>query len=319
MTDTPIRIGISACLLGEKVRYDGGHAHARHVTSLLSDMVEFHPVCPEVGCGMPIPREAVRLVGTPESCRLKGRESGTDWTDRMTDWARGALDQLADARLCGFIFKAKSPSSGMTRIKVYPEGGGQVPSHAGVGLFARLFMERFPLLPVEDEGRLHDIGLRANFIERVFVQHRWNGVIEGGRRMKDLIDFHTRHKMLIRAHDVPTYRAMGALVAGGKGMPGDELFDRYAEMLNQAMAHKPTPRKNADVLMHIMGHFKAMLTADEKQECLEIIDNYKRELIPLIVPVTLMNHYVRKYRAHYLRDQFYLAPHPLELKLRNHA
>jgi uncharacterized protein YbgA (DUF1722 family) len=207
----------------------------------------------------------------------------------------------------------------MTRIKVYPEGGGQVPSHAGVGLFARLFMERFPLLPVEDEGRLHDIGLRANFIERVFVQHRWNGVIEGGRRMKDLIDFHTRHKMLIRAHDVPTYRAMGALVAGGKGMPGDELFDRYAEMLNQAMAHKPTPRKNADVLMHIMGHFKAMLTADEKQECLEIIDNYKRELIPLIVPVTLMNHYVRKYRAHYLRDQFYLAPHPLELKLRNHA
>ncbi|ADU62215.1 MAG: DUF523 and DUF1722 domain-containing protein [Pseudodesulfovibrio sp.] len=317
--DNPIRIGISTCLLGEKVRYDGGHAHAHHVTALLADRVEFHPVCPEVGCGMGIPREPVRLVGTPESCRLVGRESGADWTGRMTAWAQNALDELADAGLCGFIFKAKSPSSGMTRIKVYPENGGQSVSHAGVGLFARLFMERFPLLPVEDEGRLHDIGLRANFLERVFVQHRWNSVFMAEKTMKGLINFHTSHKMLLRSHDIPTYRKMGSLVAGGKTMPRDELFDHYGRLLAQAMAHKPTARKNADVLMHAMGYFKAMLTADEKQECLEIIENYKKEMIPLIVPITLMNHYVRKYGVHYLKDQCYLAPHPLELKLRNHA
>jgi uncharacterized protein YbgA (DUF1722 family)/uncharacterized protein YbbK (DUF523 family) len=316
---TPIRIGISACLLGEKVRYDGGHAHARHVTGLLSDLVEFHPVCPEVGCGMPVPREAVRLVGTPESHRLVGRDSGTDWTDTMTAWAKGALEELAKANLCGFIFKAKSPSSGMTRIKIYPESGGQAISHAGVGLFARLLMERFPLLPVEDEGRLHDIGLRAHFIERVFVQHRWNDVLSGGKTMKDLIDFHTSHKMLLRSHDVTVYRRMGALVAAGKGMSRDDLFSRYEQMLAEAMAHKSTIRKNCDVLMHVMGYFKNDLSSDEKSECLEIIENYKKELIPLIVPVTLMNHYARKYDAQYLKDQLYLAPHPLELKLRNHA
>ncbi|MFH1915388.1 MAG: DUF523 and DUF1722 domain-containing protein [Pseudomonadota bacterium] len=317
--DQPVRLGISACLLGEKIRYDGGHAHARHVTSLLADRVDFHPVCPEVGCGMPVPRETVRLVGTPESCRLLGRESGTDWTDRMTAWAHETLDKLTEANLCGFIFKAKSPSSGMARVKVYPDGGGQPVSHAGTGLFARLLMERFPLLPVEDEGRLHDIGLRANFLERVFVQHRWNTVLRGGRRMKDLIDFHTRHKMLLRSHDIPTYRQMGSLVAEGRTMPGDELFALYGRLLARAMARKPTPRKHADVLMHALGHFKTMLTADEKRECIEIIDNYRKELIPLIVPVTLMNHYVRKYDARYLKDQIYLAPHPLELKLRNHA
>jgi uncharacterized protein YbgA (DUF1722 family)/uncharacterized protein YbbK (DUF523 family) len=314
-----IRIGISACLLGEKVRYDGGHAHAKHVTGLLAGLMDLHPICPEVGCGMGIPREPVRLVGTPESYRLVGRETGRDWTAAMTAWSRKVLDQLAGTRLCGFIFKAKSPSSGMTRIKVYPRSGGQAISHAGVGLFARLFMERFPLLPVEDEGRLHDVELRTNFFESVFVRHRWNAILDSGRSMKDLIDFHTSHKMLIRSHDVQLYREMGALVAAGKHMVRDDLFGQYEQKLAAAMARKATVRKHHDVLMHIMGYFKKMLTLDEKSECLEILTNYKKGLIPLIVPVTLMNHYVRKYGVTYLREQHYLSPHPLELKLRNHA
>jgi len=314
-----IRIGISACLLGENVRYDGQSALAKHLTGTLADYLDFHPVCPEVGCGMPVPREAVRLVGTPENPRLVGRQSGKDWTDTMRKWAEGTLEKLAEERLCGFIFKAKSPSSGMERIKIYPEDGGQPVSYAGVGLFAGMFMDRFPLMPVEDDGRMHDIGLRSNFIERIFVEHRWNKLLDEGKTMKGLIDFHSRHKMLIRSHDVTGYRELGKLVADGKNLGMEALFDQYHTRLAKALSLKPTIKKNVDVLMHILGYFKKMLTSDEKQECLEIIENYRNNLVPLIVPVTLMNHYVRKYDVEYLKDQYYLNPHPLELKLRNHA
>lgn len=314
-----IKIGISACLLGEKVRYDGLHARARHLEGPFADCFEFHPVCPEVGCGMGVPREPVRLVGTLEKHKLVGRETGTDWTATMRSWAESILPELEKARLCGFIFKAKSPSSGMSRIKIYPESGGQPTSYAGVGLFAQFFMDRFPLLPVEDDGRLHDITLRGNFIERVFVQHRWNRMTDTGRDMNHLIDFHTRHKMLIRSHDVVGYRELGKLVAEGKGLDIENLFDSYHRRLSEALMRIPTIKKNVDVLMHILGYFKKVLTGDEKKECLEIIENYRNNLVPLIVPITIMNHYVRKYDVAYLRDQYYLNPHPLDLKLRNHA
>lgn len=314
-----IRIGISACLLGENVRYDGQHARARHLTGTLAEYLEFHPYCPEVGCGMGIPREPVRLVGTMEDHRLVGRESGKDWTGAMRDWAESVFPEMEQKKLCGFIFKSKSPSSGMARVKIFPESGGQPVTYAGVGLFAGMLMQRFPNLPVEDEGRLHDIGLRSNFIERIFVEHRWHAMLDQGATMKGLIEFHTRHKMLIRSHDVVGYRELGKLVAAGKTMGMDELLPRYHDTLSTAMKRNPTIKKNVDVLMHIMGYFKKFISADEKQECLETIENYRNSLIPLIVPVTLMNHYVRKYDVTYLRDQYYLNPHPLELKLRNHA
>jgi len=314
-----IKIGISTCLLGQNVRYDGLHARARHLLGPMADYFDYHPFCPEVGCGMGVPREPVRLVGTLEKPRLVGRESGRDWTDTMRDWAETVLPEIEKARLCGFIFKAKSPSSGMSRIKIYPEEGGQPVSYAGVGLFAGMLMKRYPLLPVEDDGRLHDVVLRGNFIERVFVEHRWNRMIGKGLKMKHLIEFHTRHKMLIRSHDVVGYRELGKIVADGKNLPPASLFDAYHARLAKALALKPTVRKNVDVLMHILGYFKKNLTRDEKQECLEIIEDYRNKLVPLIVPVTLMNHYVRKYDSAYLRDQYYLNPHPMELKLRNHA
>ncbi len=318
MTD-PIKIGISACLLGEKVRYDGQGALARHLTGTFAGYFDFYPICPEVGCGMGVPREAVRLVGTVDAPRLVGRQTGQDWTDAMRAWAETVWPEMEKQRLCGFIFKAKSPTSGFQRIKVYPESGGQPVSYAGVGLFAGMVMDRFPLLPVEDDGRLHDVGLRANFIERVFVEHRWNRMLDQGPSAKHLIDFHTRHKMLIRSHDVVGYRELGKIVAeGGKGDMADR-FTRYHARLHQALALKPTIKKNVDVLMHAMGYFKKILSHDEKQECIEIIENYRNNLIPLIVPVTLLNHYVRKYGIDYLRDQYYLNPHPLDLKLRNHA
>ncbi|QGY40580.1 DUF1722 domain-containing protein [Pseudodesulfovibrio cashew] len=314
-----IKIGISACLIGQKVRYDGQHAKAPHLTGVLADHLEFHPVCPEVACGMGVPREAVRLVGTKDNSRLVGRSTGTDWTDAMREWASSFLPELEEQRLCGFIFKAKSPSSGMGHVKIFPENGGQPVSYAGTGLFAAMVMERFPLLPVEDDGRLHDVGLRANFIERIFVEHRWNRLLDQGRTMKGLINFHTRHKLLIRSHDVVGYRELGKLVGAGGQADTDELFENYHQRLAKTLSLKPTVKKNVDVLMHILGYFKKVLTRDEKQECLDLLENYRNELVPLIVPVTLLNHYVRKYGEDYLRDQYYLNPHPLELKLRNHA
>jgi uncharacterized protein YbgA (DUF1722 family)/uncharacterized protein YbbK (DUF523 family) len=310
------RIGISSCLLGENVRYDGGHKLDRYLTNILGQFVEFVPVCPEVECGMPVPREAMRLVGDPEDPRLVTQKTGVDKTGQMMDWALEKLDELEKQNLSGFIFKAKSPSSGMARVKVYTEDGGV--KHNGVGLFARAFMQRFPLMPVEDDGRLNDAVLRENFIENIFAYGRFRQARESGKPA-DLVDYHTRHKLLVLAHDPERYREMGRLVAGAGDLTGNELFDEYAALMHSAMGKRATPKKHVNVLMHAMGHFKNDLSPDEKQELLEVIDSYKQGLVPLIVPVTLLNHYVRKYDKKYLADQFYLHPHPLELKLRNHV
>ena len=227
------------------------------------------------------------------------------------------MKELEKENLCGFIFKSDSPSSGLERVKVYDPNG--IPVKKGVGLFARVFIDHFPLLPVEDEGRLHDPLLRENFIESIFVWKRWREMSEQNRSKGGLVDFHSRHKLLIMAHSPKQYQVLGQWVAQGKGVSLDDLLLQYQEMLSSALRQKPTNKKNANVLQHILGYFKKDLTPDEKQEALEVIENYARGLVPLIVPVTLMNHYVRKYQQPYLRDQYYLNPHPLELQLRNHA
>ncbi len=313
----PIRIGISACLLGEKVRYDGGHKHDRLITDSLGRFLEFVPVCPEVECGLPIPREAMHLVGEPEGPHLVTIKTKIDHTERMQSWAAKKVRELERAGLHGFIFKSKSPSSGMERVKVY--GDGQTVKHNGIGMFARAFMEHFPLLPVEEDGRLHDNVLRENFIESIFVYHRWRALRTGQPKLGSLVDFHTDHKLQLMAHSVKHYRELGKLVAGGKELAVDDLMDRYEKLLLEAMHLKATVKKNVNVLQHMAGYFKKHLDRDEKQELQEIIDQYRKELVPLIVPITLINHYVRKYRSKYLVRQHYLNPHPLELKLRNHA
>ncbi len=312
-----IRLGISSCLLGENVRYDGGHRHDRFLTDTLGQYVEYIPVCPEVGCGLPVPREAMRLEGDPDSPRLMTIRTRQDMTDRMQAWSGKRVKELEKDGLCGFIFKSDSPSSGMERVKVYNENG--IPVKKGVGMFARTFMKHFPFLPAEDDGRLNDPILRENFIQRIFVFKKWREMMMGKQGRGRLVDFHARHKLLILSHSPVHYRLMGRLVAKADELPIKELYGRYQSILMEALLVKATPKKNANVLMHMMGYFKKELTSEEKQELLDLINNYREGRFPLIVPVTLIRHYVRKYDQPYLKEQVYLNPHPLELQLLNHV
>ena len=312
-----IRLGISTCLLGENVRYDGGHKLDRFLTETLGQYVEYVPVCPEVECGLGTPREALRLVGNPEAPRLVTTHTKQDLTDRMTQWAQKRVDELEKEGLYGFIFKSDSPSSGMERVKVYSEQG--MPVKKGIGMFARVFMGHFPLLPVEEEGRLHDPVLRENFIERIFTLKRWRETLAQKESRGSLVDFHTRHKLLVLSHSPRHYQIMGKWVAQDKTIPLKELYQQYQILLMEALLFKTTPKKNSNVLQHMMGYFKEQLSSDEKQELLEVIDSYRQEYIPLVVPVTLIGHYVRKYDQPYLKEQVYLNPHPMELQLRNHV
>jgi uncharacterized protein YbgA (DUF1722 family) len=270
-----------------------------------------------VECGLGIPREPLRLVGDPDSPRLATSRTGQDLTERMARWAQKRVAQLEKADLSGFILKSGSPSSGMERVRVYQEG--KMPIKRGVGIFARIFMEHFPLLPVEEERRLHDPKLRENFIERAFTLKRWRETLAQKASRANLVDFHTRHKLLILSHSPQHHQQMEKLVAGAKDAPLNELYPRYQALLMESLRLKATPRKNANVLMHIMGCFKQHLSADEKQELLHHIDSYRRDSFPLLVPLTLLNHYVRKYNQPHLKQQVYLNPHPIELQLRNHA
>lgn len=312
-----IKLGISTCLLGENVRYDGGHKLDRFLTDTLGQYVEYVPVCPEVECGLGVPRESMHLEGDSDSPRLVTIRTQQDITDRLVKWAQKRVIDMEREDLCGFIFKSGSPSSGMERVKVYNEKG--MPVKKGVGIFARIFIEHFPLLPVEDEGRLHDPKLRDNFIERIFALKRWREVLERKESRGNVVDFHTWHKFLILSHSPKYYQTMGKLVAKAKDLPLKELYQEYQTLLMESLYLKTSAKKNTNVLQHMMGYFKEQLSSDEKQELLDVIDHYKKEYIPLIVPITLFHHYVRKYDQPYLKGQVYLNPHPLELQLRNHV
>jgi len=317
MEEEKIRIGISTCLLGESVRYDGGHRRNRLITDTIGQFVEFVPVCPELECGLGVPRESMHLVGDPESPRLITTRTGIDHTEKMKTWASNRLRELEKEELCGFIFKSKSPSSGMERVRVYNEKG--MPEKKGVGIFARAFMDHFPLLPVEEDGRLHDVKLRENFIERIFALKRWRDLLGQQQTRSRLVAFHTQHKLLILSHSQKHARILGKVVADAKKIPPGKLYSQYQTLFMEALNLKTTTKKNVNVLQHMMGYFKKQLSADEKQELLEVIDEYRHGFTPLIVPITLMKHYVRKYSQPYLRQQLYLNPHPVELKLRNHV
>lgn len=312
-----IKIGISSCLLGEKVRYDGGHKLDQYITETLGRYFSWVSVCPEVEYGLSVPREAMRLVGDPDSPRLITIRTRVDHTEGMLKWAEKKLRVLENEGLCGFIFKSRSPSSGIAGVKVYTPAG--MPSHKGVGIFGGAFMRTFPLIPVIDDGRLHDPVLRENFIERVFAYKRWGELIKKGALLRDLITFHTEHKLLILSHSPRHFTDLGRLVAKAKHYKGDSLLSEYIEILMKGLQLIATVKKNTNVLMHLMGYFKKQLTPDEKHELREVIDHYHRELIPLIVPITLIKHYVRKFDEPYLKRQYYLNPHPIELMLRNHV
>lgn len=316
--DQTIKLGISSCLLGNKVRFDGQHKYDHWLVETLGQHVEWVPVCPEVECGLPVPREAMRLVGDPAAPRLLTTQTSIDHTQRMLDWSAQRISRLAQEGLCGFVFKSKSPSSGMERVKVYPAKGGAA-EKKGVGIFAREFMRAFPLLPVEEEGRLHDPVLRENFIERIFITHRWNQLRANPFSAKAIVEFHTLHKLLLMAHSPQIYREMGKLVAAITQYQPEDFAALYLAKLTLATSYHATRAKHQNVMQHILGYFKQDLSSAEKAELLELITQYKNHLLPLIVPITLLNHYVRKYEKPYLAGQFYLHPHPVELALRNHV
>jgi uncharacterized protein YbgA (DUF1722 family)/uncharacterized protein YbbK (DUF523 family) len=311
------RLGISTCLLGEPVRHDGGHKRDRFLTETFGQFVEWVPVCPEVECGLGTPRPAMRLVGDPDTPRLVVSKTGEDLTDRMKAWAKKRLDLLAQEDLCGFVFKSRSPSSGMERVRVYDQHG--MPHRTGSGIFARAFMDRFPLLPVEEDGRLHDIGIRENFIERIFCLQRYRLAMQPRPSVGRLVAFHAAHKLQLMAHSSKHLEEMGRLVAGGKQQKPQAMIARYEELLLRALRLRATVKKNVNALQHMAGYFKKQLGADEKKEMVETIEAYRAGYTPLIVPLTLIKHHVRKYQQEYLARQSYLNPHPVELKLRNHA
>ncbi|HEY3346368.1 MAG TPA: DUF523 and DUF1722 domain-containing protein [Nitrospirota bacterium] len=315
--DEKIRLGISTCLLGEKVRYDGGHKLDHFLVDTVGQFVEFVPVCPEAECGLGIPRESMHLEGNPDAPRLVTSHTHQDITARMQQWCLKKLDELEGKDLCGFIFKSNSPSSGMYRVKVFQEDGHTVKT--GSGIFAGMFKDRFPLLPVEDEGRLHDPDIRENFFERVFAYKRWRELLASKWSLGSLIRFHTAHKLMVFAHSPDIYRHLGALLAEGSAADITELYRDYELLFMRALSLKATRQKQVNVLMHILGYFKTQLKSDEKKEALDLIHEYREGYVPLIVPITLLSHFVRKYEEPYLKKQYYLHPHPIELMLRNHV
>ena len=312
-----IKIGISACLLGHKVRWNGGHTRDPYLVDTLGMYLEYLPVCPEVECGLGIPRETLRLVGDPDNPLLVTSKTNIDHTRQMNRWALKRVKELEKENLCGFVFKKNSPSSGLHRVPVKNFKG--MPQKKGRGLFAQTFTEHFPLIPAEEEGRLNDPKLREMFIEQIFTLKRWRETLSKRKHMGNLVDFHTRHKLLVMSHSPNHARMMGKLVANGKQASIKALYQSYETLLMESLSLKTTLKKNINVLQHIMGYFKKRLSQDEKQELLEIMNQYRNQHVPLIVPITLLNHYVRKYKQPYLQQQFYLNPHPIALKLRNHA
>jgi uncharacterized protein YbgA (DUF1722 family)/uncharacterized protein YbbK (DUF523 family) len=315
--DVPIRIGISSCLLGEEVRFDGGHKRDRFLTDVFAPFVEFVPVCPEVELGMGIPRESVRLVRANGEVRMVGNRSGTDHTDAMRRWAERRARRLEREELCGYVLKKDSPSCGMERVRLYPEQGPA--TREGRGIFAEALLAAAPLLPVEEEGRLNDPVLRENWIERVFAYRRLRSLFAARWTQGDLVAFHTAHKLQLMAHAPQDYAALGRLVAEGRRHAREALRERYERGFMRALAKRATPRRQVNAMHHMLGHFRAQLDAAGKRELLALIEDYRQGLVPLVVPLTLVRHYVRRFDVDYLRGQHYLEPHPKELMLRNHV
>ena len=314
---TNVKLGISSCLLGEAVRYDGQHKHDRYLTDVLGKYVDWISVCPEVGCGLSIPREAMHLSGTADSPRLVTVKTAIDHTDRMLKWCKKKLAELDKEELCGFVFKSKSPSSGMLRVKVFNAKG--IPEKIGTGIFAGEFIKHFPLLPVEEEGRLNDPGLRDRFIDHVAAYSRWQDYLKNDGSSKGFQDFHARHKYMIMAHSPKDVAKLGRIAADADKKNLKEAQSEYLQLLTSVMRLQATVRKNTNVLQHIAGYFKKELEDFEKRELQNSIEEYHQENFPLLATLVLLQHFARKYNKQYLLEQYYLSPSPMELYLKYHV
>lgn len=313
--DAPIRIGISSCLLGHAVRWDGGHKRDAFLVDQFGPFVEWVPVCPELEIGMGVPREAIHLARRGDAVRLVAARSGSDYTRPMQRWARRRVRELEALELCGYVLEKNSPSCGMERVSIRSAKG--TPERNGRGIFADVLIAAAPALPVEEEGRLSDPRLRENWIERVFAYHRLRSLFASRWSAGSLVRFHTAHKLQLLAHSQQRYRELGPLVAAAKRMPRAALRERYAQGFMAALRQPATPRRHVNVLQHMLGYFREGLDAADRRELAESVEDYGRGLVPLIVPITLVRHHVRRLDVAYLAGQVYLEPHPKELMLRN--
>ena len=310
-----VRIGISSCLLGQKVRFDGGHKNCHFCLQDLHPFVEYQSVCPEMAIGLPSPRPAIRLQQslTNEIRLVQSSDDSIEHTKAMHQFIDGKLPQMS--QLSGYIVCAKSPTCGMERVKVYSKGA---PNRSGVGLYAQGLMNNFPHLPVEEEGRLEDPHLRENFIQRVYVYRRWLILQEQGCSLGALQDFHARHKYIFMSHNQQKTKELGALMANHDGLGLDILAQRYLADMMSLLKNIATRKNHVNTLQHIQGYLKTHMDNDDKAELSEIIADYRQGLLPLIVPITLLRHHFRKHPNKYIDHSFYMDPHPGEMMLLNH-
>lgn len=312
-------MGISSCLLGNEVRFDGGHKRHSYITGTLSHYFDFTPLCPEVGAGLGTPRPTIHLlrVTSGDIRAVETRNPDADHTDALAAYSKQVMGHLQG--VAGYILKKDSPSCGMERVRVYhADKPKSPPERKGQGIFASILHEHFPLLPVEEEGRLGDPILRENFIERVYIYHRWQQMLANQPEVADLVAFHSDHKYILMAHDQGIARELGQLVASaGTAEDFTALAGQYVQLMMTALGKRVSRGQHANVLMHLMGYLKNHLDAGDRQEMLDMIHQYRQGFLPLIVPITLLKHHFRKYPQPYIERQYYLSPHPGELMLRN--
>lgn len=312
-----IPVGISTCLLGNEVRHDGGHKHSRYCTQVLSKHFDFRAICPELEAGLGVPRPAIHLREHPESMRLIETKGSADHTDAMQSFITGIMPSLGGLR--GYILMAKSPSCGMERIKIHNEDG-QVIRRDGQGMFAEALLKTWPLMPVEEEGRLNDDTLRENFIERVFAYDDWMKNVAGEQlSAQALIHFHTRHKFQLLAHSEKIYRQLGPMLADLKSVPLTKTADRYIHLFMEAMRQKVSRGAHVNTIQHLLGYLRDSMGEEDRKVLLEQTEAYHRGEVPLIVPMTLLRMAQRREPVNYLSIQKYLTPYPDELGLRNNV
>lgn len=308
-----IRIGVSSCLLGQPVRYDGNHKQDDFIVDKLGRFFEWVPLCPEVAIGLGVPRPPIRLVGSSTAPRAVGvKDAGLDVTDKLAAYGKQQARKLND--ISGYIFKSKSPSCGMERVKIYAPG--QALRNNGRGIYAHAFLAAQPYLPAEEEGRLGNPRLRENFIERVLAYHRWQILVTEELTAARLVEFHTRHKLVLMAHSLEAYRGLGRLVAQASRANLKNVSEKYLPQFMQALQHLATPARHTNVLMHAMGYLKKYLDSPSKAELLGLIHAYRRGETPLAAPRTLLTHYFRLFPDPYIARQIYLYPEPQEMLLR---
>ncbi len=308
-----IPVGISSCLLGQNVRYDGGHKKNEYITETLGQFFHFIAFCPEMASGMQTPRPPIQLRQTDQGVRCVGvKDQQFDVTAQLQQSASKQAHWLAE--LCGYILKKDSPSCGMERVKVYK---GDYPHRVGTGIFAHYMQTHFPLLPLEEEGRLGDPHLRENFIQRVYVMQRWKQLIESGLSIHKLTVFHSRHKLIAMSHEQNQARALGKLAASANTENLQQVSQQYAEDLMKCLKITATRGNHVNVLQHIQGYLKTQLDKEDKAELIETIENYRLGYLPLVVPITLLRHHFRKNPDPFIDRSFYMTPHPQELAALN--